>query len=537
MTFMAMRRVAPQQPLRRRTRNRTFPAPVRGWITNENMGVPQGNSCRVLENWFPEYDGVRLRGGSLLRATIGTDPVESMFRYNQGGVEELFAASETDIYDISAFDTVTPPSASVSSQTNGHYSALQMATSGGEFLYVFNEADAPQLYNGSTWTQITGASSPAITGVTTTLLRQGWTYRNRIFMIERDSLIAWYLPTESVGGAAADISLAGVFTKGGTLLFGATWSLDAGDGIDDKCVFVTDAGEVAIYEGGDPGTITDWRLVGRYDCAIPISKNAHMRAGGDLLIATVEGIIPLTEIIRKDPAALSLSAVTRPIEPNWKLQANQRLSTKPWEMIKWPEKNMGLVSLPHTASDVPKTFAVNLQTGAWALFTGMDTQCMAEFAGDVYFGDSNGKVFQMETGGADNEEPYICKMGYYFDHMDEQDTYKIAGLARASFLAAVAFNPLLSCESNFSHSFPAAPDAVADSPSGDLWDVGLWDVALWDGGSLGGEPVYVQTLWQSVQADGIVLAPQIQVTCGSEVKPDAKLIQFVLTYEQGELVV
>ena len=51
------------------------------------------------------------------------------------------------------------------------------------------------------------------------------------------------------------IPLSGAATKGGKLLFGATWSIDAGDGIDDKCVFVTDQGELLIFTGSDPSTV------------------------------------------------------------------------------------------------------------------------------------------------------------------------------------------------------------------------------------------------------------------------------------------
>ena len=70
----------------------------------------------------------------------------------------------------------------------------------------------------------------------------------RIF-VKRDSLKAYYLPVASIGGAAQDVSLSGVFQRGGKLLLGATWSLDSGDGMDDKCVFVSDRGEAAIYSG------------------------------------------------------------------------------------------------------------------------------------------------------------------------------------------------------------------------------------------------------------------------------------------------
>ena len=96
---------------------------------------------------------------------------------------------------------------------------------------------------------------------------------------------AWYLPLDAVGGVLLPIYLAGAATKGGKLLFGASWSIDAGDGIDDKCVFVTDLGEVLVFTGSNPGDAANWRQEGRYQIGAPLGMNAHMLLGGDLIIA------------------------------------------------------------------------------------------------------------------------------------------------------------------------------------------------------------------------------------------------------------
>ena len=58
---------------------------------------------------------------------------------------------------------------------------------------------------------------------------------------------AWYLATNAVGGALSMIPLSGAAAKGGKLLFGAAWTIDAGNGLDDKCVFVTRPGEALIF--------------------------------------------------------------------------------------------------------------------------------------------------------------------------------------------------------------------------------------------------------------------------------------------------
>jgi hypothetical protein len=56
----------------------------------------------------------------------------------------------------------------------------------------------------------------------------------------------------AIAGTLQLIPLSGAATKGGKLLFCATWSIDAGDGIDDKCVFITDQGEVLIFYRHQP---------------------------------------------------------------------------------------------------------------------------------------------------------------------------------------------------------------------------------------------------------------------------------------------
>jgi hypothetical protein len=51
-------------------------------------------------------------------------------------------------------------------------------------LYAANGVDKPHLYNGSTWTAIDGASTPAITGVTTTTFLPTL-FKNRMWFIQK----------------------------------------------------------------------------------------------------------------------------------------------------------------------------------------------------------------------------------------------------------------------------------------------------------------------------------------------------------------
>lgn len=393
---------------KRTSKNVSLPAPIKGWVTAEGLASTSKGTAQTLDNILPTTTGVRLRGGSKTHATVSLAglPVISMMSFNAAGAKKMFAATATAIFDIT---TVVDPSAQVAAavtgQTSGYYSFSNFTTSGGSFLTAVNGTDSLRLYDPTNgWRAITGTSTPAITGAPTNTLSHVWVYRTRQFFIQAGTLKAYALPVASIAGALITIDLNGVFQRGGSLLFGDTWSMDTGDGLDDKCVFVTDQGEMAVFEGSNPASTeaAQWNLVGRYDITPPMGKRATMRAGGDLLIACEEGIVPTTAAVSKDAAALSMASITRPITPDWKREAVNRRSL-PWEIIKWPAMSYAIVSLPITTpGQEPIAFVVNTETGAWCRYRNWDIRCMVLHDNRLYFGTNDGRVKLAEIGGNDD---------------------------------------------------------------------------------------------------------------------------------------
>lgn len=400
---------------------------------------------------------------------------------------------------------------------------------------------------------------PAITGVDTSTFSAIWPYRNRLFFVKKNTKSAWYLPVDSIGGAAVEFTLDGTFKRGGALLFGTTWSLDAGDGLDDKCVFVSTVGEVAVFEGSDPSDNTNWSLVGRYDMPAPMGLNATMTAGGDVLIATKAGIVSLVEVLRKDPAALSVSAISRNIEPEWTKDTSARAS-QPWELVKWPEKNIAVVGMPGRtiAGDVdsdwgtgiwgrfiwgggtgdllvddPYCYVVNLETGAWAKYTGWDVQCLAYHEGKVYFGTSDGRVVEAETGGSDDGEPYYCRYAGLFEHINQPGVNKSILMARPTFTYSLPFNPKVSISTNYIVTWPSPPSSAPNTMALGVWDAALWDQSAWDTAIAS----KVLANFHSIGRNGYAIAPMVQVMCGTTTTPDAELVAFDITYETGGVLV
>lgn len=519
-------------PVRQQATPKTFPAPTRGWVTNENPVFTQAGAALVLENMFPTMTGARLRGGCQKHATAGTGEVKTLITYKSGSTQKLFACEGGKIYDVSSpADPDVSPTASVTGQTSDLYSFRQVATAGGDYLLAVNGADLHLVYDGSAW----AVNTPAITGVSSADLIHVTSYKSRLFFVEKNTLNAWYLPVDSLGGAASVVSLAGVFKRGGSLLFIDTWSLDAGDGIDDKIVFFSTDGEAVIFEGSNPASASDWSMVGRYDVSIPLGRNATMQAGGDLAIACVEGLIPLSSALKKDPSALRMDAVSKPIEPDWKSAAAARYSAN-WQVIKWPEKNMAIISLPSALSDGEPAqdlmnFVVNLQTGAWGKYTGWDVRCLAYHDQRVFFGTSDGKVMQAEVTGTDDGAAYTSRYAGTFE-LGADPKIKTARQMRCRWMFTKDFRDKPGALVDYKIEWPSAPSSIPSS-SIDAFDTAVWDSSKWGSDTA----KKTKASWVSVGKTGTAFAPIVQVTNSSVSAPDAELIAIDMTFEAGSFAV
>ena len=524
-----MRNIAKRRQ-KRPAKLKSFPAPTGGWIANANLAAPDARvsgapviGAAMLENWFPTATGARMRAGSELYATIAYGaPVTSLFGYAAGSVEKLFASHEYAIYDITTVaDAETPPATSYTHASSPGWSVVQFSTSGGDYLRAVDGANTPIVFDGTSW-----STSPAITGVTAANLSFVWSYAERLFFIEKNSLNVWYLPVESIGGAATKFPMGGIFNLGGALMFGATWSIESGDGPAARCVIVTTEGEVAVYDGVDPSSAT---LAGVYKVGRPLGPNAFIRAGGDLVIATDLGLVPLSVAVQRDVAALAPSAVSYPIETEWNDAVAER--TDPWHCEVWPTKQMVAIALPTGATSDPRWFVANARTGAWAPFTGWDASCVKVFGSRMFFGTPSGTVVEAEVTGADQGAPYTATCVPQFDDCKTPLSLKTALLGRAVYKAPRAVNERLSVQSDYELNLPTAPDAALTA-SDSIWGAGIWGTSLW------GVTRALSTFqkWRSLSGRGSALAPGVQITSGAVAPPDVELVRIDFTYDECDPV-
>jgi len=512
----------------------TLPAPTRGIIQNENEAYMAPGGAIVMDNWVPTMRGAKLRGGCIRWSVLPeTTPVISAFHYASGNVQKMFAGNAGKLYDVTAN---AAPTLIKSGQASGNYCASQLANQSGDYLMVVNDAgDYPLRYDGTAWTtlnggQITGpAGSTVVAGHNLTYVCK---YRNRWFFIEGGSMNAWYLPLNAIQGALSMIPLSGAATKGGKLLFCASWSIDAGDGIDDKIVFATDLGELLIFTGSDPSVAANWRQEGRYQVPAPMGMNAHMPIGGDMLIATVGGIVPISASITKTSEELELAAITRQIKPMWRDEVNAKRAWS-WTMENWEEYGGIFVTWPGGDPGNRYCAAVNAATGAWCRFVGYDATCFVRMRGDMFFGTQGGIVMQADRTGYDDGVPYVANLVGGWEMFASPPNTITWRQARASFAASNAqpFQPQLSACVDYVVTLPTPPPPGPDPGLAEVWDQGLWDHARWDQPAPG-RPVVTNTGWVSIGMTGFSHAPIVQVTVAQQAKPDVELISIAATYDR-----
>ncbi|OHV77972.1 hypothetical protein [Ensifer sp. LCM 4579] len=511
----------------------TFPAPKGGLVTTADMASQAPGSASVLSNFLPTLTGCTIRGGSR-KAGLAADggAIRSAFKYKYGSNEKLFMATASAIYNMTA--PAVPPAttaAEVSGLNGGDWCAFQHTTAGGSFLVCLNGADTRRIYDGTNW-----ATTPAISfsdATTMAQLNYGWLFKNREFFLKNATLDAYYLAVNAIGGAASVFPLGGVMKRGGSLLTGFSWSLESGDGLSDLCVFVSTEGEIAVYAGSDPSSASDFALKGVYQIGKPLGKNAWIRVGGDVLIATTDGLTPMSQVFQRDfhqreGQALAQVSVSRPIEDDWRQAANATGSG--WTLKAWAEQNLVFVAFPDNSVVSDRTFVMNVLNGRWSTISNWRANCFETLQGGLFFGSLGGYCWQGDTGGTDDGLSFTATYLSQFTPAGQFGQRTAAALAHMYFRAKTKPKVQLFARADFDRTAPPFDRVTEGDTASPEWDVGLWDVARWDGVS---ERLRYD-FRQNVRAAGDMLAVGCVITSGGAVKLDIAVDLATLQVSAGE---
>lgn len=494
-----MRQAATRVSRARKSVTRSQPAPVRGWNTRDGIAEMEPGYAVTLDNWFPMTAEIKMRKGSAEHVTDIVDggaaavDVETLATYKpQSGDQELFAAADDSIYDVSTAGPVGV--AVVTGMTSAQWQYTNFSTSGGEFLILVNGADELQLYTGSAWVSVDGASTPAITGVATTSLINLFVFKERVWYVQEDTLTLWYAAVGAFAGALTAFDVRSVAKEGGYLVAGGSWTRDTGTGPDDFLVLVTSQGEVLVYSGINPAS--DFDLVGVFKTAKPIGRRCMMKYAGDLLIITTDGVIPMSRLVSRERKEQGV-AITEIIQGSMADAVASYKDNFGWELFLYSEASMLILNVPVDAEQVQ--FVMNSYTKAWARFLKWPAICFAEMDGELYFG-MLGEVRQAWIGPTDVGVSITAETVFNFTYFSDRGNIKETNLVRPVMKFDITpVSVKIGIDADFNVQTPGS-DIVSVSESGSTWDTAEWDESSW-----GGEP-QVRSFWNSYTTIGYALA-------------------------------
>lgn len=446
-------------------------APVRGWNARDSLADMKPGDAIMLRNWFPTTTDIVIRGGQADHATGISGTTKTLAIYNaMSGTSKMFAATDSGIYDASSAGAV---GASAATSTDGYWQYVNFGDGTTNWLIMVNGVDKPNYYSGSAWTAVDGATTPALTGLTTTEIIGVFAHKGRLWFIQKNSLSAWYLAAGAAGGALTEFDLSSIATRGGYLVAGGTWSVDSGSGPDDRSVFITSEGEVMVYQGTDPSDATKWSKVGTYFLGKPRGRRCTVNVGGDLVILTENGAYPLSAVLQSQVVDLKL-AITNKIENAFNEASRTYGSNVGWEGVFYPARSALIFNIPTIEDSEAKQYVMNTITKAWCEFDSWGATCFAVFNGELYFGTTSA-VQKAWTGTSDDGLNIVAEAKEAFSR------YGVNSQKRCTL-----YRPILQTNGPISYLTGMDVDfkdtAISGTAEYTVTRGAQWDVAEWDNG-------------------------------------------------------
>lgn len=380
-----------------------------------------------------------------------------------------------ETYTLQGNASIQTPLAT-SAVTNGRFQWVNFGDGTNNYLIMVNGVDKPLYYNGTTWVSVDAASSPALTGITTTLLVQVMVYQGRLFFIPIDSLSFWYLAAGAAGGALTEFDLSSIARMGGYLVAMTTWTFDGGDGPDDYAVFVTSEGEIIIYRGTNPSSASTWTLVGKYFLGKPLGRRCFVNYGGDVVLITQNGAFPLSAAMQSASIDRRL-ALTDKIENAFNEASRSYGANFGWEATLYPAQGALVFNIPTAEVTTAEQYVMNTITKAWCRFTAWNANCFGVFNGELYFGAGD-SVYKAWTGTADGEDEIISEAKQAFSYFGANTQQKRFTLFQPILQTNGPISFLTGLDVDFKDE-NILGEATYAVTGGALWDEALWDVGMW----------------------------------------------------------
>lgn len=473
----------------------SMPAPVGGLNDRDSIVEMKPNEAVILTNWWVLPTYVAIRKGRQPWVTGLPSTVKSLMEYSPAsGGNKLLAIASGNVYDVTNPGVAGSPVHT--GLTNDECQEAMLTTPGGSFLVFVNGVNKMRCYNGTTFTQ------PSVTNVDSATFAHVAVFKNRLFFAAKNSISLWYLPVKSFAGAASELDLGSVFQHGGYIMAVYNWTIDAGDGMDDKLVAITSNGEVAVYTGTDPSSASTWSLTGVFYLGSPIARRCGTKYGGDLIMNTLEGVFPLSSALLSSTINRT-AAITDKIQNSVSIAAGEYIENFGWQVTIYPDVNMLILNIP-AGNGANYQYVQNTITGAWTKFTGWNASVWLSVTDGLYYGDDN-SVQKAWVGNFDGTDSITADVLPSFQYYGNLANNKYFTMVKPYLMSSGAPSILYGMNADFVESDPQG--VFNYEPPGNM----TWGSMTWGTMSWGGSVVRISGGWHTVGTVANAASLRLQV--------------------------
>ena len=379
---------------RNKSQNYTLPSPVGGLNARDTLDMMKENEAIVMDNYIPGETKVVLRRGYVRYVETGM-PVRTLVEFKaESGNNRFFAFGGGTLWDITSADAAQNLNKSFK---NDMWQTVQFKNR----LFAVNGEDAPQVfYVNDEGEGVWEDASFSGTNLIPEALVNAASSKQRLWFVEKGSLKAWY--SENAGEVQGNLlafDLSTVVRDGGYLVAVANWTQDGGAGMDDLTVFLTSEGEALVYAGTNPNSAGDWKLKGSYRVSRPVGYRCVLAYQGDIVIISDDGYLPLSAALPLAQANSSQIAFSDHIRGLVLERTAAGKSKTGWQGFIYSRGGYALFNVP--VNQRFEQHVINLNTGAWCRFTGINANCWGVFNQRAYFGMHDG-VMLFDEGCSDD---------------------------------------------------------------------------------------------------------------------------------------
>lgn len=484
--------------------SKSIASPIGGWNARDSIADMDPRDAVTLINMIPNQTDCEVRGGFTKFATGFSGQVETIPVYTSGTASKIFGMSGANGYDITSGGAIGSAATNLTSLTNARWQYVNVSTSGGSYLLMVNGADKLRGFDGTNW-WIDGDGTHDITGVDTAACIDIQVHNNRVWLIQKSTLLAWYLPLSSIAGAATSFDFRSIFQMGGQLVSMSTWTIDAGYGMNDQAVFVTNRGEVAVYIGIDPSSASTWAKIGLFRMGSPLGNRPFVKWGGDVVLINYDGLTPLAQ-------GLQSSRLDPRVNLTDKIRGAMADATSTyggnfgWQVFDYPKQSLLILNVPVAVGASQEQYVMSTITKNWCQIQGFNANCWSLYNNDAYFG-SNTYVGKAFTGNDDAGANINFTGVQAFNYFGSSGKTKRWTMMRPVFQTNGSPMATMGLNVDF-NIIPPTGSVSFTSPAYSQWDAGLWDSAIWGGG------LTISQIWQGVNAVGKCAGATILGACG-----------------------